>query len=187
MAELRIIGIDDTITFEDIVQTVSKIGGCKMSEVRTGPIRIAGRGMGTVWVRCLLNAANKLAEMGKIKVGWFSARVEMLPGKRLHCFRCLRPGHAKGKCTAEEDFSNRCYNCSDIGHKLQDTTKVEITKNSMEMVENLRKLGCLMNIKLHFLDSYIDYFPENLNDYSEEQGEQFHQDIKEMERRHQGK
>ncbi|KMQ81825.1 putative 50 kda protein in type i retrotransposable element r1dm [Lasius niger] len=119
MAELRIIGIDDTITCEDIVQTIVKISGCRVSEVRTGPIRIAGRGMGTVWVRCPLTAANKLAEMGKIKVGWFSARVEMLPGRKLHCFRCLRPGHAKGQCTAEEDFSNRCYNCSDIGHKLQ--------------------------------------------------------------------
>ncbi|KMQ82830.1 hypothetical protein RF55_21733, partial [Lasius niger] len=118
MAELRIMGIDDAITCEDIVQTIVKISGCRVSEVRIGPIRIAGRGMGTVWVRCPLTAANKLAEMGKIKVGWFSARVEMLPGRRLHCFRCLRPGHAKGQCTAE-DFSNRCYNWSDIGHKLQ--------------------------------------------------------------------
>ncbi|XP_057336467.1 pancreatic lipase-related protein 2-like [Microplitis mediator] len=38
-----------------------------------------------------------------------------------------------------------------------------------------------MNLKLHFLDSHIDHFPENLGDYSEEQGERFHQDISEME------
>ncbi|KMQ89927.1 hypothetical protein RF55_10374 [Lasius niger] len=69
MAELRILGIDDTITCEDIARTVTETGDCRMTEVRTGPIRIAGRGMGTVWVRCPLIAANKLAGMGKIKVG----------------------------------------------------------------------------------------------------------------------
>lgn len=42
-----------------------------------------------------------------------------------------------------------------------------------------------MNYKLHFLYSHFDYFPENLGDYSEKQGERFHQDIKEMEHRYQ--
>lgn len=56
-----------------------------------------------------------------------------------------------------------------------------------EMVKNFEKLGCLMNLKLHFLDSHVDYFPGNLGDYSKEQGERFHQDIKEMERRYQGR
>ena len=56
-----------------------------------------------------------------------------------------------------------------------------------DLVKNFGKLGCLMNLKLHFLDSHIDYFNINLGNYSEEQGERFHQDIKEMERRYQGK
>ena len=44
-----------------------------------------------------------------------------------------------------------------------------------------------MSYKVHFLHSHLDNFPENLGDYSEEQGERFHQDIKEMERRYQGR
>ncbi|GBM26481.1 hypothetical protein AVEN_206169-1 [Araneus ventricosus] len=44
-----------------------------------------------------------------------------------------------------------------------------------------------MSLKVHFLDSHLDYFSENLGAVSEEQGERFHQDIKEMERRYQGK
>ena len=56
-----------------------------------------------------------------------------------------------------------------------------------KMVENLQKMGCLMNLKLQFLDSHLDYFPENLENYSDEQGERFHQDLKEMERRYQGR
>ena len=44
-----------------------------------------------------------------------------------------------------------------------------------------------MILKLHFLDLHLDYFPENICDYSEEQGERFLQDLKEMERRYQGR
>ena len=42
-----------------------------------------------------------------------------------------------------------------------------------------------MNLKLHFMDSHVEYFPENLGDYSEEQVKRFHQDIKVMEQRYQ--
>jgi len=56
-----------------------------------------------------------------------------------------------------------------------------------ELIEAYRQLGCLMNLKLHFLKSHLQHFPDNLGDYSEEQGERFHQDIKEMERRYQGR
>jgi len=44
-----------------------------------------------------------------------------------------------------------------------------------------------MSLKLHFLHSHFDYFPQNLGDYNEEQGEQFHQGISEMENRYQGR
>lgn len=56
-----------------------------------------------------------------------------------------------------------------------------------DMLQNYQELGCLMSYKLHFLHSHLDYFPQNLGDYSEEQGERFHQDIKKMEQRYQGR
>ncbi|GBL90486.1 hypothetical protein AVEN_179413-1 [Araneus ventricosus] len=56
-----------------------------------------------------------------------------------------------------------------------------------EMIKNFKILGCSMSLKVHFLDSHLDYFSENLDTVSEEQGERFHQDKKEMERRYQGK
>jgi hypothetical protein len=37
-----------------------------------------------------------------------------------------------------------------------------------------------MSLKFHFLHFHLDYFPENLGDLSEEQGERFHQDVKEV-------
>ena len=38
-------------------------------------------------------------------------------------------------------------------------------------------MGCRMSVKLHFLRSHLDFFQENLGDFSEEHGERFHQDI----------
>ncbi|GBL88376.1 hypothetical protein AVEN_103032-1 [Araneus ventricosus] len=51
-----------------------------------------------------------------------------------------------------------------------------------EMIKNFKILGCSMSLKVHFLYSHLDYFPETLGEVSEEQGERFHQDIKEMKR-----
>ena len=60
----------------------------------------------------------------------------------------------------------------------------EIVNN---MLGNFRILGINMTIKVHFLHSHLDGFPENRGDVSDEQGERFHQDIKTMEERYQGR
>ena len=44
-----------------------------------------------------------------------------------------------------------------------------------------------MSVKMHNLFSHMDRFPENLGSMSDEQGEIFRQDLKEMETRHQGR
>ncbi|GBL84988.1 hypothetical protein AVEN_42236-1 [Araneus ventricosus] len=51
-----------------------------------------------------------------------------------------------------------------------------------EMIKNFKILSCSMGLNVHFLDSHLNYFTENLGAVSEEQGERFHQDIKEKER-----
>jgi hypothetical protein len=55
------------------------------------------------------------------------------------------------------------------------------------MLEKFKALGCLMGLKFHFFNSHLDCFPGHLGAVSEEQGEHFRQDIKEMERRNQGR
>ena len=47
-----------------------------------------------------------------------------------------------------------------------------------ELVDAQEKMGCRMSLKLRVLHSYIDEFKGNINDYSEEQGKRFHQDVK---------
>lgn len=56
-----------------------------------------------------------------------------------------------------------------------------------EMLLSFQALGCRMSIKIHYLHSHLAAFPENMGDMSEEQGERFHQDIKVMEERYQGR
>ena len=56
-----------------------------------------------------------------------------------------------------------------------------------ELLTSTQEMHSSMSIKLHFLKSHLDYFPENLGNISEEQGERFHQDIRVMEERYQGR
>ncbi|UYV69535.1 hypothetical protein LAZ67_6003920 [Cordylochernes scorpioides] len=44
-----------------------------------------------------------------------------------------------------------------------------------------------MSLKIYFLHSYLDFFPDNLSVVSDERGERFHQDISSMEMRYQDK
>jgi hypothetical protein len=44
-----------------------------------------------------------------------------------------------------------------------------------------------MTVKIHFLSSHVDFFPENCGSVSDEHGECFHQDIAAMEGRCKGK
>ena len=54
-------------------------------------------------------------------------------------------------------------------------------KQIKELLESFQSLGAQMSVKLH-----LDYFLENCGDYSEEQGERSHQDLRQMEERYQG-
>lgn len=70
-----------------------------------------------------------------------------------------------------------------LGNKKAKNYKTLISR----MLNSYNKMGCLMSLKVHLLDSHLDDFPENLGDVSDEQGERFHQAIASMERRYQGR
>jgi hypothetical protein len=61
---------------------------------------------------------------------------------------------------------------------IKDPLYKETVRN---MLDNFKLLGCNMSLKLHFLVSHLDYFPLKLGAVSEEQGERFHQDLKDVE------
>ncbi|KAI6658163.1 Receptor-type tyrosine-protein phosphatase epsilon-like [Oopsacas minuta] len=82
--------------------------------------------------------------------------------------------------TAWKSFKWICENS--LGN-MKSTEYIEGVKNLIQSYENM---GCRMSLKLHFLHSHLDFFPENLSAVSDEQGERFHQDILRMENRYQG-
>lgn len=74
-----------------------------------------------------------------------------------------------------------------ITNFLGNHRSVEYEQVVETLLQSFRDLGARMSIKMHFLSSHLDYFPDNCGELSEEQGERFHQDIRTMEDRYQGK
>jgi hypothetical protein len=54
-----------------------------------------------------------------------------------------------------------------------------------DLVQSYKVPGCNMSLKVHFLDSHLDFFPENLGIVSDEHGQRCHQDISTMSKRYQ--
>jgi len=55
------------------------------------------------------------------------------------------------------------------------------------LLRNYKNMGCKMSLKIHFLHSHLDFFPDNLGAVTDEQGERFHQDILQIEQRYKGR
>ena len=70
-----------------------------------------------------------------------------------------------------------------LGNKRADNYKNLVE----ELLSSYQKLGCNMFVKIHFLSSRLEFFPENCGSVSDEHGERFHQDIAIMEGRYKGK
>jgi len=115
-ADLRLAGLDESVTREELIAAMSHNGGCPAEECRLGEIRRGPTGMGTVWANCPATAAKKLTEKARIKVGWTMIRIVALTPRPLQCYRCLEPGHTRAKCIAPVDRGDRCYRCGRPGH-----------------------------------------------------------------------
>ena len=56
-----------------------------------------------------------------------------------------------------------------------------------DVISAFKFAGINMSYKIYFLDDHLEDFPNNCGDYSDEQGERFHQDIALIEKRYKGK
>jgi hypothetical protein len=56
-----------------------------------------------------------------------------------------------------------------------------------DLSTSYKVMECNMSLKIHFLESHLDFFPENLGEVSDEHSEIFHQGIMTKEKRYQGK
>ena len=69
-----------------------------------------------------------------------------------------------------------------VNHRAENY--IDIVEN---MIEAFRRLGSRMSLKLHFLHSQLEFFPDNLGAVSDEHSKRFHQDIANVETRYKGK
>lgn len=117
-AELRITGIDDSTTPEEVAAAIAENGDCNISEVKVGKIgRSPRNGLGAVWIQCPARAACKIESTGPLNIGWTRVRVEVLGSRPMQCYRCMGAGHTRATCQAEVDRSGLCYRCGQPGHK----------------------------------------------------------------------
>ncbi|KAL0882750.1 hypothetical protein ABMA27_016301 [Loxostege sticticalis] len=114
-SELRVSGLDDAVTAEEIAAAVAKLGDCPVEQVKVGTPRSDHTGLFASWVRCPVAAAKKVVE-GRLLVGWVAARVKLLPNREMRCFKCLEAGHVQAVCPVEVDRSRQCYRCGQLGH-----------------------------------------------------------------------
>ena len=74
-----------------------------------------------------------------------------------------------------------------INRFLGNNRQASYVSTVSELLENYKNVDCRMSLKLHFLNSHLDFFPQNLGAASDEQGACFYQDILKMGRHYQGR
>lgn len=112
----RLIGLDESVTREEVAEVVAKDGVCPVAAVSVGEIRFGPAGTGTARISCPIAAVNKIVAAGRILVGWVSARVVELARRPMRCFRCMEAGHVAARCTSAVDRGHDCYRCGKPGH-----------------------------------------------------------------------
>ena len=76
-------------------------------------------------------------------------------------------------------FKRICKDCL-ANHKAENHQDVV-----QDPLTSYKAMGSNMSLKIHFLETHLDFFPENLGDVSDVHGERFHPDVMAMEKRYQ--
>lgn len=119
MAELRVTGIDISVKKDELRRALASAAGCGCAEMHIGEIGATRGGLGSVWIKCPVAGARKLAQAGKIALGWSTARIRAIPKRPLQCFKCLELGHVRATCVSGVDRGHLCYRCGGSGHRAR--------------------------------------------------------------------
>lgn len=68
-AEVKISGLDEDTSVEDVVEAIVRYGECDRADVQAGRIRRNRLGEGDIWVKCPWTCANDLNRERRIRIG----------------------------------------------------------------------------------------------------------------------
>lgn len=88
--------------------------------MRVSPIRLLKSGLGVAWVQCPLSALSRLMDLGRVRIGWSSVKVESIGIRPTQCFRCWEYGHVRDSCKSVVDRSGHCFGCGEPDHSVRD-------------------------------------------------------------------
>ncbi|CAH0397496.1 unnamed protein product [Chilo suppressalis] len=98
-ADLKVSGLDESVTPEEVREAIAKKGGCAEREITAGELHPGPGGMRGTLVRCPAWAAKKVAE-GKLRVGWNLAKRPMWDTEPLSPPMPPGPGYTPPAVTA---------------------------------------------------------------------------------------
>lgn len=120
---------------EAIAAAVPELAGAKVA-IRVNP---GGGRVGRL--DAPLPEAVRLAEIGKLGVGWSRCRVKLLEPKEQTCYPCRRRGHIAASCSADE-VKKRCFRCNSVEHLASACTitskaKTKPNRQSLSQAEGM--------------------------------------------------
>lgn len=128
-----IIGLDEVTTSEEIEQAITSTFPTDSVE-KINMLKMA-RGQQIAVITVTTEVANKIVDLGRIRVGYVSCRTKMwLDIKR--CFRCLASGHETRDCQGT-DRSICCRGCGKHGHFIKDCQETDANRTLFK--ETLRQ------------------------------------------------
>lgn len=86
-ADLKVVGIDISMEKEELRQALALAAGCGVAEIQVWETGVSRDGSGSAYVKCPAAGARKLAQAGKVALGWSIARVIAIPKRPLQCFK----------------------------------------------------------------------------------------------------
>lgn len=118
--DIEIRDIDPSVDDTDVLNAITDYVKTDATDVNIRSIRETDMGMKLAIVEIPMALVRNINEPLKVKIGWTSCRMKILP-RLLRCYNCHGFGHMAGKCTYGENRS-LCRRCGIEGHKLRDCT-----------------------------------------------------------------
>jgi len=114
-SEILLKGVDALVEADEVLAALREAAGLPLAGLKLGPLRPPYGGARNIWARLPAKEALLLVQKGKIRIGWATARVELLRGRPPRCYNCMGRGHVERACPLPAEL-RRCFICSSTAH-----------------------------------------------------------------------